>query len=263
MVHQRRPRRLQPHPNCSAPICRHRRRYPVFSIPAAATTRTKPARCAITDRPISLQLTTAHGWSASTTPDVRLLAKEDLSQFSPEKRAERDAAFRAAAKADGYDLPETVSAATVAHADKHMLPVSANEYSFDVSAISTPERSAATRSEMGEMAAELGFLPGVGSGLLARIADNAKAIKGAPPEARAQWGNAAKADMIRGLGGSEAEFDRQLAVIRDDLAQMKGKGRSLAQSLAKDVLLFDWYTFKTLYRHATAKESFYKTMPGR
>lgn len=208
------------------------------------------------------------GWMATFDHAARRAAfakDEDMSRYSAEARAKRDADFRAAAKADGYDLPELVSPATVAHADRHMLPVSvsAAEYNFDVSAISTPETSASTRSEMGEMAAELGFLPGVGSGLLARIADNAKAIKGAPPEVRPQWGNRAREDMIRRLGGSEAEFDRQLAVIRDDLAEVKGKGRSLAQSLAKDVLLFDWYTFKTLYRQATAKESFYKTMPDR
>jgi hypothetical protein len=191
---------------------------------------------------------------------------EPPEKYSDEARARRDADFRAAARADGYgELPEPMSPAELDHHTAHMLPVSvsASEYKFDVSGVSTAETSAATRSEMGEFAAEMGFLPGNGSSLLQRLIDNAKAIKGQPAEARAAWGAQAKADMIRRLGDNEAEFDRQLEVIQDGLRSVQGKGRDVAQHLANDVLIYDWYTFKTLYRQAASKESFFKSYPGK
>ena len=181
--------------------------------------------------------------------------KGDMSPYTPEKRAERDADFRAAAKADGYDVPETVSAEVVAHADRHMLPVSvsASEYRLDVSKVSTPETSAGTRSEMGEMLAELGYLPGIGSGLADRIFDLRVETKNMTPEARA---------MVRRLGGDQAEFDRQLVAIKDDLRSVTGS-RDLAGKLAESIYLNDWYVFKTMFRNSQAKESFYRTAPGR
>jgi hypothetical protein len=149
--------------------------------------------------------------------------KGDMSPYTPEKRAERDAAYRAAAKADNIDLPETVSPATVAHADRHMLPVSvsANEYRLDVSKVSTPESSARTRSEMGEMLAELGYLPGVGSGLMDRIMDLRAETKDMTPEARAVWAANKRTDMVKRAGGEEA-FNQKLRAIKDDLMLVKG-----------------------------------------
>jgi hypothetical protein len=190
--------------------------------------------------------------------------KGDMSPYTPEKRAERDADFRAAAKADGYDVPETVSAEVVAHADRHMLPVSvsASEYRLDVSKVSTPETSAGTRSEMGEMLAELGYLPGIGSGLADRIFDLRVETKNMTPEARAQWAATKREDMVRRLGGDQAEFDRQLAAIKDDLRSVTGS-RDLAGKLAESMYLNDWYVFKTMFRNSQAKESFYRTAPGR
>jgi hypothetical protein len=188
--------------------------------------------------------------------------KGDMSPYTPEKRAERDAAYRAAAKVDGIDLPEAVSAATVAHADRHMLPVSvsANEYRLDVSKVSTPESSVGTRSEMGEMLAELGYLPGVGSGLMDRIMDLRAETKDMAPEARAAWAANKRSDMVKRAGGEEA-FKQQLRAIKDDLMLVKGIGRDLATKLADSIYLNDWCVFRTMFRNTQAKESFFRTAP--
>src|SRR5262249_31475511 len=103
-------------------------------------------------------------------------AREDMTKYSPEAQAAHIAKFDTAAAQDGYSPVEPMSAETRHAADLSMVNLDPRpgDYTVDLSAI--PNASPDTATEI-RLLTELQFLPGLGSGLSARLTQVSPARK--------------------------------------------------------------------------------------
>ena len=189
---------------------------------------------------------------------ARYNRSEDSSKYTPEARAAHISRFDAAARADGMNPVEPVDPSLQRHADLHMIALDAKPGDYRPSL----GDHAVAGGELTTLAAELGFLPGIGTGFLERLIVVSEQKKGLTPEALANW-TAQKRDEALRRAGSEERLVEQIAVAKSELARIKGGGKNLAAALSNDPALIDWYLLSVITTHSRAREQFEATRPDR
>ena len=188
---------------------------------------------------------------------ARYARDDDAGKYTPDARAEHIARFDAAARADGMNPLEPPSPELQRHADLHLIPLNPKPTDY------RPQLGdhSASGPEMTALAAEIGFMPGIGTAFLERLVVLADEKKAMTPEARESWAAQKRDELLRRVGGSEQALAEQTARAKAELTKITGVGKNLAAAIASDVVFNDWYLHSILVNHSRARESFEATRP--
>jgi hypothetical protein len=179
-------------------------------------------------------------------------------RYTTEARAEHIARFDAAARQDNLNPVEPISPDLQRHADLHLMPLNPKAADYQPQLGDHAQHA----GEFTALAAEIGFMPGIGNAFLERLVVVSEQKKGMTPEAVEYWGQR-KRDELLGRVGSEQALTEQMAKAKAELTRITGVGKNLAGAIASDAVLNDWYLHSILLNHSRARESFEATRPDK